>query len=142
MDRERPLLQEAKVSQEQEMFDAVRSGDVALVRSALESDPATVHARGAGGRTPLHVAVAGRGNREVIEALIAGGADVNARDDAGYTPLHVTTVEGVAGIIHLLLDRGADINARTNDGKTALTLAFDEGAVDVSDILEQRGGVE
>jgi ankyrin repeat protein len=130
------------VSQEQDIFDAVKSGDAGRVRSLLGSDAGAVNVRGEGGRTPLHVAVAGRGNRELIEALLDAGADVNAKDGRGYTPLHVTTVEGVAGIIHLLLDRGAEINARDNDGKTALTLAFDEGAVDVSDILEQRGGME
>jgi ankyrin repeat protein len=39
------------------------------------------------GTTPLHHA-AGWGHKDIVELLIAEGADVNAKDDDGGTPLH------------------------------------------------------
>ena len=43
-------------------------------------------ARNERGETPLHVAV--NESAQVIEALVAAGADVAARDIDGDTPLH------------------------------------------------------
>ena len=37
--------------------------------------------------TPLHYAASGN-HKEVVELLIAEGADVNAKDEDGYTPLN------------------------------------------------------
>ena len=42
------------------------------------------------GMTPLHAA-AGKGLKEIVELLIAEGADVNAKDDKGRTPLDLAT---------------------------------------------------
>ena len=45
-----------------------------------------VDARDAEDKTPLQHAAFG-GHKEVVELLIAKGADVNAKDDSGWTPL-------------------------------------------------------
>ena len=45
-----------------------------------------MHAKNKYGATPLSVAVA-NGDKEIVELLIANGADVNAKTDAGETPL-------------------------------------------------------
>jgi ankyrin repeat protein len=42
-----------------------------------------------GGSTPLHRA-AGWGHKEIVELLLAKGADLNAKDDVGTTPLDLT----------------------------------------------------
>jgi len=45
-----------------------------------------VHAKNKYGATPLSVAVA-NGDKEIVELLIAKGADVNAKSKEGKTPL-------------------------------------------------------
>ena len=60
---------------------------------------------------PLHLA-AGKGPREIVELLIAGGADVNARDDIRVNPLYGASEGGYNYIVELLLAKGADVNAK------------------------------
>ena len=49
--------------------------------------------------------------QEVIEILLAHGANVNAKDDIGKTPLHIAAKFGKPKTIKLLIDLGADIGA-------------------------------
>jgi ankyrin repeat protein len=62
---------------------AARLGLIEKLRELISSDPATVHARGGDGQTPLHFA----GTVEVAEYLLDHGADIDARDvDHESTP--------------------------------------------------------
>ena len=67
-----------------------------------------------GGWSPLHVAVM-EGNLEIIELLLAKGADVDARDLNARSPLHYAIIYGKeADIVKVLLEKGADVNAKDN----------------------------
>lgn len=71
---------------------------------------------------PLHSAVAG-GSLEVVETLLAAGAEVETRQHGGFTPLMGAAAGGWTDMVTRLLDAGADKGARTDDGQTALDLA-------------------
>ncbi len=64
----------------------------------IAARPQTVHARDVRGRTPLHVAAtARRGDvdpAELIERLLAAGADASARDIDGRSALDLARAEG------------------------------------------------
>ena len=67
---------------------------------------------------------------EVMQVLLAAGADVDARQElGGWTPLHAAANEGtrneVSEMLLMLLDAGADPNTRTEDGRTPLHLAVE-----------------
>lgn len=65
--------------------------------------------------TPMHYA-AGGNHPEVIEVLIAAGADVDARDNYGKTPLHWTADTDAADAARILLENGADPSPWSNFG--------------------------
>ena len=66
---------------------AVKSGNIEAVKQHLAAGT-DVNAKSKGyGWTPLFYATSGGGQKEIVELLIAEGADVNAKDDDGETPL-------------------------------------------------------
>ena len=69
--------------------------------------------------TPLLHAAEG-GHKEIIELLIAKGADVNAKNLRGETSLYDVVGRGHKEIAELLIAAGADVNAKDNDGSTPL----------------------
>jgi len=59
---------------------------VAEVKSMLETNPGLTNEKGCHGFTLLHIMASGR-HKDIVELLIATGADVNTRDKGGQTPL-------------------------------------------------------
>jgi ankyrin repeat protein len=99
---------------------AVRSGDVAALKAALESEPDLVNARLDGddaGRTLLHVATDWPGHppyvANTICVLAEAGADVDApfHGEHAETPLHWAASSNDVAAIDALLDAGANIDA-------------------------------
>jgi ankyrin repeat protein len=99
---------------------AAEVGDVARVREILAADANAIHAFDRHHRTVLHVAVE-NGHLELVQLLLANGADVNACDYQKYTPLHLV---GNPRIARELLRHKPDLEARTGDtGPTPLEYA-------------------
>ena len=85
--------------------------------------------------TPLHYAAL-NGNKEIVELLIAKGADMNVTANEEWTPLHTTALEGNKEVVELLIAKGVDVNAKDIDGKTPLNSAEGE----IADLLRKHGG--
>ena len=77
-----------------------------------------------------------KGHRDLVQALLAKGADANAKANDGVTALMLASRQGHREVVQALLARGADVNAKANDGRTALTVARD---ADVRALLVQAG---
>lgn len=60
---------------------------------------------------------------EILELLLAKGADVNAKDDEGRTALMLQFNDSAT--LQDLLNAGADVDARDKDGWTPLMYAVD-----------------
>lgn len=88
------------------------------VERLLARDPGTLKPGGRWGN--LIVRAAERGSGDVVEALIAAGADVNIHDEPNtaidstsrYTPLHGAAWCGNLGAIEVLMRHGADVTVR------------------------------
>jgi ankyrin repeat protein len=88
--------------------------------------------------TPLHYA-ADRGHKDIVELLIAKGADINAKNNDGQTPLHYAVEKGHNDIAELFIADGADINAKNNEGQTLVDIAVNQNRSEVVKLLVAKG---
>ena len=105
---------------------AAKTGDLAGIQAELDKGVDVDEGDDSWpGMTPLHYA-ADEGHTEVVELLIANGADVNAKDDSGWTPLHRAVSKVHNKIAKLLIEEGADVNTVNKDGLAPLDYAENE----------------
>ena len=60
---------------------------------------------------------------ELVQQLLAKGADVKVVDSKGNTALMLAVRAGAFQVIESLAAAGVDVNAKNNEGMTALKLA-------------------
>jgi len=86
----------------------------------------------------LHRAAA-QGHYDMVELLLAHGADVNAKTSYGRTPLQQAARYGHAAVAQLLIFRGANVNAATEGGETPLLIAVGRNDLKLVKILLNNG---
>ena len=74
-------------------------------------------------------------NLDMVEFLVANGADVNRGDNEGWTPLHATASCGFLSIAKFLLDHGANVAAVNNDGELAIDISESD---EMEDLLQKE----
>jgi cytohesin len=102
---------------------AAEQGNIEAVTQHLAAG-ANVNAKDEDSKTPLlHAAV--DGHKDVVELLIAKGADIELRcTTCGGTALGHAASGGHKEIIELLIEKGADVNAKDENSLTPLDLAI------------------
>ena len=96
---------------------AISSG-IEMIQSVIL--PSNVQTRDSQGRTPLHIAVMGKADPEVLNYLISIKADVNARDKNGDSPIHIAVRNNDRASGEILLAYGADVFTPNVSGESAL----------------------
>lgn len=89
-------------------------------------------------RTPLHVA-AEKGHSEIVDLLVAHGADLNAQDHLGRVPLLLAVNRGHREIARRLAEAGTDATVRTHQGETLLMAALRQEDAELAEWLVERG---
>lgn len=122
------------------LWDSAKSGDVMAVRKAITAG-ADVNAldtrRSRSGRRPLNWA-AFYDHVEVIEALLANGADINGTNLTGFTPLHHAAENNSDNSASVLLEAGADAEIPNRRGQKPLDTARAKGHEDLVRLLQNR----
>ena len=116
-------------------------GDYDKVRTILMEKPELVNAKDRQGYTPLYWA-SEFGHKNIVELLIAEGADVNAVNGGRFveqTALHIAVSYGHHDIVQILLANGADVNAKSYNGRTALDMVIRKGHVKIVELLREHG---
>ena len=120
------------------VHEAARRGDVVEVKRLLQGNPQLANAPGAQDATPLHFAVFNN-RKEVVDFLLANGADPNRQLTSGWTPVHVAANNDKKDILQVLLAHGANVDPKGKDGETPLHLAAFKGYPGVVQVLLAGG---
>jgi ankyrin repeat protein len=138
---------------------AIQNGDMDLVRLLVAAGANVNAVERVQDQTPLMWAAAGGNNAaEMVDFLIANGADVHARAQfhdwpsqitseprwqyhsyGGLTALLYAARDGCFECVESLVTAGADIDLPTPEGVTALMIALDNGHNDVAKWLLDQG---
>lgn len=87
---------------------------------------------------PLLSLAAIHNQKELVEMLLAHGADANSGGRKGFTALHVAALRGNVEIGKMLIEKGADVNMKTKDGVTPLYFAEREKNEKFSELLRKH----
>ena len=120
------------------IFKQAASGDRAGVERLLAAAPDSISSTNRVGATPLILA-ARDGHTEMIELLIAKGADPNQPGHGGLTALHHAVNCNHDTAFAALLDHGADVNQRDDRGMGAIHYACARGVLGTIIELKERG---
>ena len=104
------------------IWTAAKNGDTEALKHYLSNGEGPNRLDPNFGVTPLSWAAL-EGRSEIVEILIAAGADVNGVNRDGATPLHAAAFMGQLELAKLLLENGADVGAKTHNGDTPLDSA-------------------
>jgi ankyrin repeat protein len=124
------------------LLKAAGAHDLATVARLLENDPDLAHnATDENGYSALDDA-AEEGNLELVELLVARGADVNAKGKYGCSPLCTLSerdYDDSTQVAEFLLAKGADVNAKDEFGDTPLHKAAESERKNLVTLLLAKG---
>jgi uncharacterized protein len=90
-------------------FQAICTGELEAVAACLQNSPTLLQAKDEGA-TPLHFAAINN-YRDIVDLLLANGADLEAIDDEyGMTPLGWANEKGHVEMARYLFERGTPVN--------------------------------
>lgn len=121
-----------------EIHDAVRAGDLAQVTALVAKDPQVVNSLDELGQSPLHLAAAG-GHKDVVDLLIAKGADMKAVCRDGRNLLHSAAAGGLVDLMERLVKAGFPVDGPDRYGRTPLLKAAEAGSDKAAEFLLSRG---
>lgn len=121
------------------IHETIDTGDSAATAAMLDADPKLLTELLPNGRTPLHTAAYG-GKLNIVQLLIARGADVNSATPTGSTPLHGAALYGHEAVVRLLVEKGAKVDVANRAGYTPLTNSAGSANLSLMKFLIDAGG--
>jgi len=133
-----PQFSNKETADMNELVQAIRGQDVLSVRRILRRKPELAKRKNEFGITPLHEA-AESGNAEMVEQLLANGAEIDAKDKYSHTPLFKAVWFLNMEIVQLLISRGANVHIRDCSDHTLLHWAAFKGDKTMVELLLHLG---
>ncbi|XP_038934976.1 ankyrin repeat and sterile alpha motif domain-containing protein 1B isoform X9 [Rattus norvegicus] len=147
------------MGKDQELLEAARTGNVALVEKLLSGRKGGILGGGSGplplsnllsiwrgpnvnctdssGYTALHHAAL-NGHKDIVLKLLQFEASTNVADNKGYFPIHLAAWKGDVEIVKILIHHGPShsrVNEQNNENETALHCAAQYGHSEVVAVL-------
>ncbi len=122
----------------EQLLVASRDGDTARVKSLISHGTDVNHQQDNSGTTAL-IAASANGHTEIVQKLLAKGANANLKDSSGRTALMAAASNRQGEIVTALLAAKADVQARDAEGKSAIVLAVMADDEEITQALLKAG---
>jgi ankyrin repeat protein len=125
----------------QDIFEAVRAGDLAKVKVVLEKNPDLLNAmdmKKTPGHTLIHFA-ASYGHTDVIAFFLEKGVDINIRTPFNETPLHLAAQNGRKDAVGFFMAHKAELNLKNRWGDTPVFRAASRGHSEIVALFLKNG---
>lgn len=126
------------ITKERPIHKAAWKGDLKKVKRIIEKHPAQINVQDWIGCTPLYYAST-KGHTEIVEFLLAHGADIELGNDKGERPLAKAATFGHYKTVKTLLAHGATVNCKDKFGRTPLHEAALWSGKEVTNLLLSYG---
>ncbi|XP_009988795.1 PREDICTED: ankyrin repeat and sterile alpha motif domain-containing protein 1B-like, partial [Tauraco erythrolophus] len=132
------------MGKDQELLEAARTGNVALVEKLLSGRKGGILGSGSGLGRLTWGGLGLEGGSTTPHSLVSAaniwrGPNINCTDSSGYTALHHAALNGHKDIVLKLLQYEASTNVADNKGYFPIHLAAWRGDVDIVKILIHHG---
>ncbi|XP_063929654.1 ankyrin repeat domain-containing protein 50 isoform X4 [Zophobas morio] len=117
---------------------AAQGGHAALVSMFLDKYNAPIDQRPHDGKTALRLAAL-EGHYEVVQLLIAHGADIDSKDADGRSTLYVLALDNRLAMSKYFIQQGADVETRDLEGRTPLHVSAWQGHTEMVSLLLTYG---
>eukprot|EP00884_Botryococcus_braunii_P004252 jgi/Botrbrau1/13828/Bobra.0056s0070.2 len=122
-------------SQSNTLHEAAANNDLEKAQKFIREEHRDVNEKDKNGWAPVHFAAYG-GSLDVLNELLAYGADPGAADESGRTALHLAALRGNKDVAELLLKTpSVHVDARDSTGMTPLHKAAGTGSLGVAEVL-------
>ncbi|KAK9882079.1 hypothetical protein WA026_018925 [Henosepilachna vigintioctopunctata] len=131
----------------EDLLDAIKNKGYGRVQKCIKKMSileGNIDLKNTDGVPALHFAV-NKGNTDIVQLLLASGAEATQTTDDGLTPLHIAVTKKHAGIVEILLEYvdinklKAFINVNVRGGTTALHMAAKNESLDIVRALLSHG---
>lgn len=122
----------------QDIFEASRTRKLVQVKELIKNQSQLVSIKDSTGRTPLHWASRGV-HFEVMEFLVAKGADVNSTDNNGISPLASVASRNHIAAAKLLLEHGAKTELAEYPDRSPVFYALTPQSKGILELMIKRG---
>ena len=113
---------------------ATELGHAKLVVYLLDTEPLLLNMKTTEGLSAINIA-AWRGDREMVELLLAQGAEIDDRTRWGESPLHHAATFGHAAVCEALLRAGADAFCDDKLRRAPYSIAMEHGSEEVKKVF-------
>lgn len=117
---------------------AIADGNLTLVKTMLDANPALINIKDTEGHTPLINALLAE-NHEISLELINRGADVAIGDNEHTAPIHFAARMGDVELFELIRGKGVALDTRDDNGMTPLFYAIRNRQETMSKYLIGKG---
>lgn len=122
-----------------EFEQAIIANDLCQIARMIDANRSVLNTPNGQQITPLTLAVS-RGTPDMVDLLVAGGAEINARQGKpGTPPLVTAVVRHRQDNLIVLLKNGADVHQQDGGGRTALDWAVCLGYKEMAAVLMRYG---